>query len=126
MTRKLVQRGYAKQDIVQLLDEFIIQGYQSDDRYVSAYIRSRAARGYGPERISMELRHEGLDRELIAQHINSGDMDWFQLAHAALCKKFDFHPAENIKELLKRKQYLIYRGFTFSQVNAIIEQLTKE
>lgn len=102
------------------------QGYQSDDRYVSAYIRARAARGYGPERIVMELRHEGLDRELVAQHINNSELDWFELAHTALSKKFGFHPAKDIKELLKRKQYLIYKGFTFSQVKILIDQLTQE
>lgn len=124
--RKLMERGYAKDDVAHVLDDFAMQGYQSDDRYIAAYIRSRAARGYGPERITMELRNEGLDRELIAQHINNGDIDWFQLAHTALCKKFDYYPAKDIKELLKRKQYLIYRGFTFSQVNTLIDQLTKE
>ena len=74
----------------------------------------------------MELRNEGLDRELIARHINSGEVDWFQLAQTALFKKFDYHPAENFQELMKRKQYLVYRGFTFSQINSIIKQITEE
>ncbi len=126
LTQKLIQRGYPRAEVASVVDDFANQGWQSDERYINAYIRARAARAYGPERIAMELKERGLDREMIARHIMNTEWDWIQLAKTVILKKFDSSPAENFEELMKRKQHLVYRGFTLSQINATIKQITEE
>ena len=65
LQRKLKARGHDAAEVSGVLDELAERHLQSDERYVEVYVRSRAARGYGPQRIALELKQRGLAVEVV-------------------------------------------------------------
>lgn len=128
LVRKLVQRSYQKSDIIPVLDGLVEKDWQSDQRFTQAYVRYRSSKGFGPERISLELREKGINGELIARFVvfNYEDgleikINWCAFAKEVYLKKFgDSNSPLKFEELVKRKKYLLYRGFSHEQINAVI------
>lgn len=56
---------------------------QSDERFAESYMRSRINRGHGPLKIAMELGQRGINEQLIAAILYSGEYDWFDLCRQA-------------------------------------------
>lgn len=111
LQRKLLLRDYALPDVLQVLDEFATKDLQSDERFAEAYVRSRRLKGYGPERIHMELQQRGVSDELIRDSINSEDEIWRETALHVYCKKFGKQDPKTFQEKVKRQQFMRYRGF---------------
>ena len=105
----------------QVLDELTHQGYLCDSRFTDVYCRSRAYRGYGPVRISQELKQKGIDEQTIRLGLLECEVDWYENAHQVFAKKFALSPAKNLKEKAKQQQFLLYRGFTFEQIKCVFE-----
>jgi regulatory protein len=68
---KLAAKGFPSDIIDDALSDLNRSGWQSDERFVEAFIRVRGERGYGPVRIRAELRERGIDDELIAMHLDA-------------------------------------------------------
>ena len=81
-------RGHAIADIASVLDDLAEQHLQSDARYAQAYLRARAERGYGPQRIALELKQRGASAEDIQRALSEAERDWLDLAVRADRKKF--------------------------------------
>ena len=111
LQQKLLLRDYALPDIVQVLDEFIKKDLQSDERFAEAYTRSRRLKGYGPERIQMELQQRGVSDELITAAIEGQDESWHEAALRVYQKKFGKTELKTFQEKIKRQQFMRYRGF---------------
>lgn len=100
-----------------MLDDLETTRLQSDTRHAEAYTRSRAERGYGPQRIAAELKARGSDTELIHRGLADFDTEWVARARQADRKKFGIHPDHSFAALAKRRRFLEYRGFTAEQIN---------
>ena len=111
LQQKLLLRDYALPDVLQVLDEFAKKDLQSDERFAEAYVRSRRLKGYGPERIQMELQQRGVSDELIRASINSEDEIWHEAALRVYQKKFGNTQPKDFQEKVKRQQFMRYRGF---------------
>lgn len=120
---KLTQRGFIDSDILVVLDQLVAQGLQSDERFTSAFLRSRQTLGYGPIRIRLELQEKGIDPLLIEQYIDESDEAWLEHVKAVYDKKYRDKPVIEFKEQMKRKQFLAYRGFTHGQINSVVMEL---
>ena len=96
------------------------QRLQSDARYAGAYLRSRAERGYGPQRIALELKQRGASAEIIQQALTEAECAWGDLAARADHKKFGVVTAREFAVMAKRRRYLEYRGFTAEQIKAVL------
>ena len=99
LQQKLLLRGYALSDVLQVLDEFVEKGLQSDERFTEAYVRLRRLKGYGPERIQMELQQRGVSEALIRLAIDEQDEIWHETARRVYQKKF----GEDAPKLFKKK-----------------------
>jgi len=126
LSAKLHSRGFVPEVVEAVLARLAAERLQSDERFAEVYLRQRSDKGYGPERIRVELRERGIDDQLIAarfrQAAEEGEIDWCALAATAYTKKYGGRPAEDIKERAKRQRFMQYRGFTHEQIAAAIVQ----
>ena len=120
MLRKLKAKGHDAVEVSGVLDELADQNLQSDERYVEAYVRSRAARGYGPQRIALELKQRGLATEGVRAALAASECDWLALARRADAKKYGDTPGRDPLDLARRRKHLEYRGFAAEQIRAAL------
>ena len=94
-----------------VLDQLGEDGLQSDQRCIESYIRQRAGRGFGPERIRRELEQKGADPEAVAAALEVCGEDWLDLARTVRLKKFGAGEPLDLAEQSKQLRFLHYRGF---------------
>ncbi|WP_439135075.1 regulatory protein RecX [Pseudomaricurvus sp.] len=88
---------------------------QSDERFTEAYVAMRRRKGYGPQRLQMELREKGIEQSLVVEELSKPELDWFAQAESVLRKKFQ-EPAGGMKERAKQIRFLQYRGFAHEHI----------
>jgi len=103
-----------------VLDELAERHLQSDARYVEVYVRSRAARGYGPQRIALELKQRGLAADVVRSALATSECDWFALARRADARKYGDTPGREPLDLARRRKHLEYRGFAAEHIKATL------
>jgi regulatory protein len=109
---KLARRGWPETLVWQVLDELSDAGLQSDRRFAEAFARQRAERCYGPRRIDAELRQRGIDRALIAEALDSLDVDFSERAESFYRRRYvDDADVLTYPERARRAQALARRGF---------------
>jgi len=119
LERKLSRRDYAEPVIGATLDELERSGALAVDRFAEAFVRSRVAKGQGPERIRLALKEHGIDaadyRELLQ------GQDWAGLARQVRFKRFGRAQPEDFKERARQMRFLQYRGFDLTQIDAALD-----
>jgi regulatory protein len=125
LTVKLGARGVSAVMAAAVINRLIAERLQSDERFAEVYLRQRSDKGYGPLRISAELRERGIADHLVAAQLRraeeQGEIDWFERAAAAYAKKYGEWPVADIRERAKRMRFMQYRGFTHEQSAAALK-----
>lgn len=116
LRRKLERSGVPAELATEVIVELQRQGLQSDDRFAEAFIRYRSGKGYGPQRIEMEMNEKGIDRSLISLSMENNDCNWSKLANEVNLKKFGSGQPATYKERARQARFLQYRGFTGEQI----------
>lgn len=128
LRQKLLQRFPGSAVLIQeVLNGVASDGYQSDSRFVEAYIRSRSNKGYGRQRLSQELRLRGVDIDLVDAafaEIDCNDRSLDQLLRLWR-KKFKVRPVD-AKEKFRQTSFFRYRGFSSVEVEALFVRLQHE
>lgn len=111
LTRKLAQRGVEPEEAQAAVERLAGQGYQDDDRFAASFARDRAAAGYGPVRIRVELAGHGLKEDAIQAALAACETDWAALARRQVERRH--RPAELADPARRRKviEFLLRRGF---------------
>jgi len=118
---KLAAKGFPSDIIDDALSDLNRAGWQSDERFVEAFIRVRGERGYGPVRIRAELRERGIDEALIATHLDARDSSWLRRVQTVCVKRYGAAPPADFNEKAKRMRFLQTRGFTAEQIRVVME-----
>lgn len=118
---KLKSKGYESPVIDELLTAFSQAGLINEARFTENFIHWRRNKGYGPMRISMELRLRGIPDEMIAEHLQITDNAWSLEAQRVWRKRFKANSLKNIKEKAKQQRFLQQRGFTREQINSVFD-----
>lgn len=107
---------------LETIDDVILelqrQDWQSDERFAEMWVRSRANRGYGPQRIQHELKQKGVVVSLIVDALSAyekNEQTWCDLAQAVYLKKYGAMPSGSWKEDVKRHKFMQYKGFSHTQ-----------
>lgn len=116
---KLARSGFADDESNNAIAVLKEQKYQSDERFAELLARSRAANGYGPRRISVELKSHGVTDADITAAIKSLDCDWRDLASRQLQRHYGRKPAADVKERGRRAAFLLRRGFDAATVSVL-------
>ena len=140
LRRKLKQYSNNKQDIDIVLEQMKQAGHLRDERFIEAYIQSRVRRGFGPVRITLELREKGIRADAIKKYLTIWQSSWLSLAKRVLEKKHsekrkrlnsvqnDISDEESQQAYsLATRRFLTYRGFDSNIIQqAISEQYSKK
>lgn len=117
LRQKLAQKGFPHDDIQNALSRCIEQGYQSEQRFATAYARHRQGMGYGPRYIKLALRQKGVAPEDIAVALASLELDWQEALQLLWQRRFK--PPTNLLEQRKQMQFLERRGFYPEAIRAL-------
>lgn len=111
MRRKLMLKGFDEQEVESLIQNLIDNNLLSEERFTESYINMRKRRGYGPSRISQELRERGIKDEFFNSYLDKRSPEWHEVMRQQYHKKYGNQVAEDYAEKTKRAKYLQSRGF---------------
>ena len=117
---KLTKRFDCKDEINLTLDQLEKNNLLCDSRFTEEYVHSRRRKGFGPVKISMELEKRGVKDSLISSEIDKFN-DWDKLAELSFKKRFPDGASKNFKELQKQKNFLTNKGFSFYQIESVLD-----
>lgn len=120
LTGKLTARFEQAELVYEVLGQLKQDGLQSDHRFADAYIHHRIEKGYGPLRISQELKEKGIGVELVDELLTSRDADWSEYINKVREKKFGPEKPDSYNERVKQSRFLQYRGFSGDQIRALL------
>ena len=128
LRRKLVQRDYAADEVVTVVDRLLGAGLLDDSRYAREYARQKLTLGgVAVRRVELELARRGVGRDEIARAIavvlEEEPVDLEASVDAAARKKIalmgDLPPEVKRRRLFA---YLGRRGFEAGEIRRSIEQ----
>jgi regulatory protein len=82
-----------------------------DKKFAESFVRIRSAKGFGPQRLELELQQKGVSREIIYSALADCELDWVKLANELIIKHFGHQDFTDWKRKAKAYNYLAYRGF---------------
>lgn len=121
LERKLLQKGYDKETVCSVI-RYLQERQFIDDEKVARSIASFLIehRRYGNERVRMELRRRGIERDVADKVLDElKDVDWRKQALIALSKRFK-KGLSGPKEKKRAYDYLLRRGFDIEVINYAI------
>ncbi|GAB4507913.1 MAG: hypothetical protein Tsb0026_05180 [Sulfuricaulis sp.] len=92
----------------------------SDDRFMESLIQVRRNRGYGPLRIQKELQEKGVEAEAIERWLDVTGREWFEDIRRVQRKKFGGKIPKSYTERARQARFLQYRGFTYDQIQQLL------
>tara|TARA_B100001109_G_C18836769_1_gene462353 strand:- start:85 stop:543 length:459 start_codon:yes stop_codon:yes gene_type:complete len=119
---KLKDRVNSSQKLFQELEKLKEEGLQSDERFTESFIRSRSIKGFGPEKISNELRSKGVEENLIKKMVYSQELDWRMILKKEFDKKYSQSEIYNLEDISKIKRFFFQRGFLHDEINELFEK----
>ncbi len=118
---KLAIKGIERRATQVIIDQLIDEGWQSDDRFAESYARYRIRKGFGPVKITYELKQKGIsDFDLDPVVLDVAD-SWFDLLTQVYHKKYADNGELSQKERLKRSRFLQQRGFSHEMINIVLK-----
>ncbi len=126
---ELQQKLAARADerlLAEALDSLQTDGYQSDARFAAIYIRSKAARGFGPLRIRADLGRKGIDARLWQLSLEAEPVDWFEQARVLARRRFGPVAREDRPVYARCMRYLLGRGYDMDQARYALDETAAE
>ncbi len=121
LSEKLQRKSYQPDSITTVIQECLQSNYLDDERFAEMYCRNRARKGFGPNKIRHELKLKGVSSTSIQQAFYQEDLDFDHVVAQAYAKKFRDAPIKDIKDKLKRQNYLYNRGFDLELIRTVID-----
>jgi regulatory protein len=121
LTRKLAARGFPDDVIGAALDELERSGALANARFTDSFVRSRIAKGQGPQRIRAELAQRGIADAEANDGLRAADVDWLARIRAVRAKRFGAELPRDYAERARQARFLQYRGFDSAQIRAALE-----
>ena len=111
-----------EEQITQVLNDFEVQGWLSDERYAQALVRRRSQR-YGLRRVADELQQAGIAPGMISELSHELSSSEFERAQALWARKFG-EISSDPKERAKQYRFLVSKGFHPELVSRLINGRT--
>lgn len=118
LTRKLLAKGVAGDDVETVVTKLADAGWQDDVRFAESRVRARAGDGYGPLHIRAELGTHGLDRDAIAAALATFEGDWADIARELVRRRYGVAVVDDLKLRRKAADLLMRRGFDVGCIRA--------
>ncbi|ORM66537.1 recombination regulator RecX [Pantoea rodasii] len=98
-------------------------GWLNDQRFTERFIQSRARKGYGSQRVRMELQQKGISRDEINQAMMETEVDWSQSAADLAKRKFGDPLPQTWAEKSKVQRFLMSKGFMMEDIQAVFRNI---
>ncbi len=117
---KILKKGCAEAIAAEVVRQLEAERLLSDDRFMESLIRARRNRGYGPLRIQKELQEKGVAPEAIANWLVVTGQEWLEDIRRVQRKKFGGKIPKSYAERARQARFLQYRGFTYDQIQQLL------
>ena len=117
---KILNKGCTEAIAAEVIRQLEAERLLSDDRFMESLIRVRRGRGYGPLRIQKELQEKGVSAEAIEHWLDVTGREWLADVRRVQRKKFGSRPPKNFAERARQARFLQYRGFTYEQIQQVL------
>jgi regulatory protein len=121
LNRKLRRKGFAEENIQQVIHQLTQENLLSNNRFIENYIHFRRSKGFGPLRIQAELIERGIHAELINHYLKITDNTWFAEVRSVWQKRFKNQLPQDFKTRAAHMRFLYSRGFTAEQIESVFE-----
>jgi regulatory protein len=121
LNHKLTRRGFESAEVDGIIEQLVAEDLLSDARYAEVYAHSRVDRGYGPLRISRELRERGVPDGVVGSLLVDLADEWPATIARAHRKRFGGRLPGNAIEEAAQLRFLRHRGFTFEQIKRLFQ-----
>jgi regulatory protein len=118
---KLKDRVDSEGRLFEELTKLKEENLQSDERFAESYTRSRSVKGFGPEKISFELKSRGISENLISKIVYSDEINWMEIIKKEFSKKFIVDNDFAKEDISRAKKFLLQRGFEFDQIKQLFK-----
>lgn len=115
------QEPLAPEEIDRVVEWCYQHTWLDDPRFAERYVAGRSRKGYGPQRIRMELGQKGIDKTLIDETLFAAEIDWQAQAFMLAERKFGLPLPSEWKEKAKVQRYLMAKGFFMEDIRSIFE-----
>jgi regulatory protein len=120
LQHKLLRKGCNEALAAAIVSKLEGEHLVSDDRFMESLIRARRSRGYGPLRIQKELQEKGVTPEAISNWLDVTGREWLEDIQRVQRKKFGGKKPKSYTERARQARFLQYRGFTYDQIQQIL------
>lgn len=128
LEQRLRQKGYAPDAISAALSRLAELHYVDDADFARYWVANRQAnRPRGRRLLEQELRHKGVERELIAEAIDDAEID--EPAAALEAGRAKLRTYSNLEPEVARRRlaaYLGRRGYTYDTIRGALTQLFRD
>ena len=118
LTRKLLAKGVASDDVETVVAKLADAGWQNDVRFAESRVRVRVGDGYGPLHIRAELGAHGLDRDTIMAALDTFEGSWAGNARDLVRRRYGEGVVDDLKLRRKAADLLMRRGFDVGCIRA--------
>ena len=118
---RLLDDGYPHPVIESVLQRLLHVGLVDDSRFTSAFIRSKAAAGWGRSKVLRSLREHAIDVSITEEALDEWLPEEDEVDRAVIFLRSARIETRKDRERALRR--LINKGFTFSQAKEAISQL---
>jgi regulatory protein len=117
---KLLKKGCPEAIATETVKRLEQERFVSDDRFMESLIQARRSRGYGPLRIQKELQEKGVTAEAIERWLDVSGREWLEDIRRVQRKKFGARLPKSYPERARQARFLQYRGFTYDQIQKVL------
>ncbi|MCK5828952.1 MAG: regulatory protein RecX [Methylococcales bacterium] len=121
---KLALKGFGRSESKAVIDILAEQGWQSNERFAESYARYRIKKGYGPIKVSFELKQRGIDEVDLDSIVLDLADGWDEVIDTVYKKKYSDDTQLENKEWLKRNRFLQQRGFSNGMIIALFKRFS--
>ncbi|MGV3344683.1 regulatory protein RecX [Enterobacteriaceae bacterium LUAb1] len=111
----------------EMLDSIVVwcqkQGWQNDERFAERFIKSQARKGFGPQRIRMELAHRKVESHLVDYAFACTEVNWPERARQMAEKKFGLPLSACWEDKAKIWRFLSSKGFLHEDIQKIFRNI---
>jgi regulatory protein len=118
LTRKLLAKGVASDEVETVVAKLADAGWQNDMRFAESRVRVRVGDGYGPLHIRAELATHGLDRDTIMTALDTFEGSWAENARDLVRRRYGEGVVDDLKLRRKASDLLMRRGFDVGCIRA--------
>ena len=122
LEKKLKNKKIDNNIVNSTLEQVDNWGYLNDEEFAKSFLELKKFLGKGKNFIFRELKRKGVDEEIIKKILSQfyTNEEEHEIALSLVKKKFpDFPKLKSRKEIIKLKNYLLQRGFSWETINEL-------